>query len=389
MNKKMMTVFLGISIPLIIIIAYLGKAQYSEWATSKEAEMIKREIPTIFHSTREVKAEGKSLKSTATLAAIGDILLHNTVYNDAQHGEKYDFSPMFNPVKEMLGEPDFLIANQESTPGGVELGLSSYPLFNSPKEIVKSLQEVGVDAVTTANNHSLDQGVNGLLSAIDYYESISMPYVGAFKSKEDQNEIRTFNINGINFALLSYTYGTNGIPVPKGKEYLVNLIDETKMIEEVGKAKSMGVDLVVLSLHWGNEYQRFPTEDQQRLAKVLTENGVDIIFGHHPHVLQPIETYQTGDGRKAVVVYSLGNFLSGQKDDYKDIGGMVTVQVEKTMSPKGAIIKYPTIGFQPTFVDENKYNNYRIYPLEFAHKNGLIPNSEEELVSHMMSGLPQ
>ncbi|PFA62216.1 capsular biosynthesis protein [Bacillus sp. AFS015802] len=384
MNKKRVITGMAICLPLLLVMGFLITKQYSEWNTPSGGE----KITSLLHSTREVQASGKSFKASASLAAIGDILIHDTVYNDAKNQSGYDFTPMFSPIKEMLSTPDFLIANQESTPGGVELGVSSYPLFNSPKEVVKSLQEVGVDAVTTANNHSLDQGEKGLMSAIDYYEKLSMPYVGAFKSREDQNRIRTFNVNGIKFALLSYTYGTNGIPVPEGKEYLVNLIDEQKMIQEIQKAKGMDIDLVVMSLHWGNEYQRFPTEEQQRLAKVLTDSGVDIIFGHHPHVLQPIQTYKTSDGRDAVVVYSLGNFLSGQKDDYKDIGGMVTVQIEKKMNPAGSSISFPSIQFQPTFVSENHYKNYRIYPLDFARKNGMISNTEEEMVSHMVNGLP-
>ncbi|WP_044336992.1 CapA family protein [Rossellomorea aquimaris] len=388
MNKKRLMAGLFLCIPLLLVIGYLVNNQYSDWRTSAEG-LQEENLYSLLHTTREVQASGKSMKSSASIAAIGDILLHDTVYNDAKDENGYNFTPMFSPIKDMLAAPDFLIANQESTPAGVELGVSSYPLFNSPKEIVKSLQDVGVDAVTTANNHSLDQGEKGLLSAIDYYEKISMPYVGAFKSQEDKERIRTFKVNGIKFALLSYTYGTNGIPVPKGKDYLVNLIDEQNMIQEIKKAKGMNIDLVVLSLHWGNEYQRFPTEEQERLANVLTENGVDIIFGHHPHVLQPIQTYKTSDGRDAVVIYSLGNFLSGQKDDFKDIGGMVTVQVEKTMNPGGSKVTYPSIEFQPTFVSENHYNNYRIYPLDFANNNGMIRYSEEEMVSHMVNGLPE
>jgi poly-gamma-glutamate capsule biosynthesis protein CapA/YwtB (metallophosphatase superfamily) len=385
MKRKLYIVSLILVIPLLALSGYLVLEQYKNWNSSQQQD----KHASLLHSTREIPSEGKTMKSTATIAAIGDILLHDRVYEDAQAGSNYDFSPMFAQVEDMLANPDFLIANQESTPGGSEIGLSSYPLFNSPKEIVKSLQEVGVDAVTTANNHSLDQGEEGLLSAIDYYEKISMPYVGAFKNQKDQEKIRTFNVNGIKFALLSYTYGTNGIPVPDGKDYLVNLLDEKKMIAEIKKAKTLDIDLVVMSLHWGNEYQRFPTDEQQRLAKVLTENGADIIFGHHPHVLQPIQTYKTSDGRDAVVIYSLGNFLSGQKDDYKDIGGMATVQVEKKRNPAGAVISYPSIDFQPTFVAQVNYTNYRIYPLDFAQKNGMITYSEDDMVSHMMNGLPQ
>ncbi|MFD2682305.1 CapA family protein [Bacillus seohaeanensis] len=384
MKKKSLYVGIITSTIFILSIVVLLSIQYSEWNATEQSPDPKT-MET--HATREINTLSKNTKTRATIGAIGDILLHHTVYNDAKTNGTYDFSAMFSPIKSMLETPNFLIANQESMPGGTQLGLSSYPLFNSPHEIVKTLQNVGVDAVTNANNHSLDQGEEGILSSIAYYEKINMPYTGAFKNKQDQQTIRTFNVNGISFALLSYTYGTNGIPVPTGKEHLVNLLDEQKISTDIKEARKQGVDLVVLSLHWGNEYQRFPTDEQVRLAKSLTNSGADIIFGHHPHVLQPMETYKTKDGREAVVIYSLGNFLSGQKDDYKDIGGMVTVEIEKSISSDGVKISYPSVQFNPTFVAEANYQNYRIYPLADAHQKGLIANSEEELVSHMSDGI--
>jgi poly-gamma-glutamate capsule biosynthesis protein CapA/YwtB (metallophosphatase superfamily) len=383
-KKKSLYIGIIISTIFILSIVVLLSIQYSEWNAAKQSPSPKTMES---HATREIDTLSKNMKTSATIGAIGDILLHDTVYNDAKTNGTYNFSAMFDPVKSMLETPNFLIANQESMPGGTQLGLSSYPLFNSPHEIVKTLQNVGVDAVTNANNHSLDQGEEGILSSIAYYEKINMPYTGAFKNKQDQQTIRTFNVNGISFALLSYTYGTNGIPVPTGKEHLVNLLDEQKIITDIKEARKQEVDLVVLSLHWGNEYQRFPTDEQVRLAKSLTDSGADIIFGHHPHVLQPMETYKTKDGREAVVIYSLGNFLSGQKDDYKDIGGMATVEIEKSISSDGVKISYPSVQFEPTFVTEANYRNYQIYPLADAHQKGLIANSEEELVSHMSNGI--
>ncbi|WP_409254037.1 CapA family protein [Bacillus sp. SCS-153A] len=337
------------------------------------------------HIGKEITLKEKSYTTQAVIGAIGDVLLHNTVYQDAEEGDSYNFLPMFQVVETFLQAPDFMIANQESLPGGAHLGVSSYPAFNSPYEIVDALQKLGVDAVTTANNHSLDKGTKGVLSAISHYEEIGMPYTGSFKSEEDRKNIRTFNVNGISFALLAYTYGTNGIPVPQGKDYLVNLIDLDLMKKDIQKAKELGVDMVVLAAHWGNEYERFPNETQQSLARELTNAGVDLIIGHHPHVLQPIEKLTTDDGREAVVIYSLGNFLSGQEGDLKNIGGIANVTVQKVIDENGKRISFPEIGFQPTFVTQSNYNNYRILPLAAANQSGLVSFPEDEMVSHVMN----
>lgn len=151
------------------------------------------------------------------IGAIGDILIHDWVYDDARTQSGYDFKPMFQPVKAMLQKPDLLIANQESIPGGEKLGISSYPAFNSPYEIVDAIMDAGVDLVSTANNHALDKGEKGILSSISYYENKQLPYVGTFKDVNDQQKIRVQSVNGIKIAVLAYTYGTNGIPVPDGK----------------------------------------------------------------------------------------------------------------------------------------------------------------------------
>lgn len=381
MNKKM----IGLAIAFLLLIAVGGllSMQYNDAGTQSGG------LASDQHAVRALQVKDKSIETSATIAGIGDILLHDRVYEDAEKDGSYDFAPMFAGVKDILKSSDFLIANQESTPGGTKIGLSTYPSFNSPYEIIDTLQDVGVDVVTTANNHSIDRGEKGLLSAIDYYEKVYMPYVGTFKNQKDQDTIRTFNVNGIKFALLSYTYGTNGIPVPAGKEYLVNLIDEDNMINEIKRARELDVDMVVMSLHWGNEYERFPNEEQKRLGKVMTENGVDVIFGHHPHVLQPIEKVKTEDGREAIIVYSLGNFLSGQKDDYKDIGGIATVTVNKSVQDGRVTLSYPSVDFEPTYVSEQGYSNYRLHPLSEAHKKGLISNSAKEITTHMTDGMAQ
>lgn len=336
------------------------------------------------HSERSIDVSGKSYIEKIKLGAIGDILIHDTVYEDAYSTKGYDFKPMLSDVKEYLTEPDLLLANQETILGGVELGLSSYPMFNSPVEVGQALLDAGVDIVSNANNHSLDKSEKGVQSSIKNMGSQGLPYVGSFKDEKDQQQLRILNKNGIDVCYLSYTYGTNGIPVPFGKKHLVNLIDRKIMQDEIKRAKSIS-DVVVMSIHWGYEYQRFQTDEQEELAQFLVDQGVDIIFGHHPHVLQPMDWLTASDGRKALVVYSLGNFLSGQMWDYKDIGGLATIEVTKLITPDSAEIVLGEPEFLPTFVSSSRQSNYRVIPLKEAGQYGLADaeNKYIEIMNHM------
>lgn len=337
------------------------------------------------HSERSFDVSGKSYIEKIKIGAIGDILIHDTVYEDAYDNNIYDFKPMFRNIKNELLEPDLLLANQETILGGVELGLSSYPMFNSPVEVGEALLDAGVDIVSTANNHTLDKSEKGVMISISNMEAAGLPYVGSFKNAQDQQKLRILNKYGIKVCYLSYTYGTNGIPVPLGKDHLVNLIDRELMKSEINRAKSQS-DVVVMSIHWGNEYQRFPTDAQKELAQFLVDEGVDIIFGHHPHVLQPMDWLTAPDGRKALVVYSLGNFLSGQMWDYKDIGGLATVEISKIITPDRTEIILENPEFVPTFVSSTRQRNYQVVPLSAAGQYGLADakNKYSEIMNHMI-----
>ncbi|MBP1913534.1 poly-gamma-glutamate synthesis protein (capsule biosynthesis protein) [Lederbergia galactosidilyticus] len=327
----------------------------------------------------------KHFETEAVIAGIGDILIHDTVYNEALTvDDQYNFDHLFKPVYSLLNKPDFLIANQESIPGGTELGISSYPSFNSPHEIVDALMNAGVDMVTTANNHMLDKGENGILSAIGYYEEKDLPYTGTFKSPEDKNTIRIANVNGIKLAVLAYSYGTNGVPIPADKDYLVSMLEPKQVLQDIDKAKEES-DIVLLALHWGDEYARTPNQTQKELAHQFIEAGADIIFGHHPHVLQPIEWIDKPNGEKGLVVYSLGNFISGQKTEnpYKDLGGMIEVSLRKKIDGKGSYTKIKDVDFHPTYTSSTQFKNYRVYPIDDAKKEGFTHYTRRDLKQFM------
>lgn len=384
-RKKSRKKAIGLFFGLILIASALIFQMYLEAAAKEPNDS---QITQKDHIERNIALPGKSFTGKVTLGAIGDILIHDTVYQDAYKDSGYDFKPMLSNVKGLLTEPDLLLANQETILGGVSLGLSGYPMFNSPIEVGDALIDAGIDIVSNANNHTLDKSEKGVLNSIGYMETAGLPYVGSFKDPEDQKTLRVLHKNGISVAFLSYTYGTNGIPVPFGKGHLVNLIDRELMKAEIQRANEQS-DIVAMSIHWGNEYQRFPTEDQKSLAQFLVNEGVDIIFGHHPHVLQPMEWLSAEDGRNALVVYSLGNFLSGQMWDYKDIGGMATVEITKHITPEGTTLSLANPAFIPTFVSSSRQSNYRVVPLKEAGKYGLA-NAEDkynEIMNHMTQSL--
>lgn len=384
--KKSIKLQMLLSVVLIAAFAYYYFYQDAQSLTVESTKPVK--VRTHGARTSATVNSDKEIVQTATIGAIGDILIHDWVYQDAAIDSTYDFKPMLTNIKPFMTKPDFLMANQETILGGVAMGLSSYPTFNSPQEVGDAFIDAGVDFVSTANNHSLDKGEKGILTEIDYFNRVGLPYVGVFKNREDQQTLRILNINGIKTAILSYTYGTNGISIPNGKDYLVNIIDKDKMKAEIKRAKQQA-DIVVMSMHWGNEYQRIPSAVQKDLAQFLVNEGADIIFGHHPHVLQPMEWLTDSNGRKAFVIYSLGNFLSGQMHDYKDIGGMITLDVKKTVGSDGVNIELSNPTFLPTYVSNQKLQNYRVVPLSDASAFGLSGALEKnnEIMAHMTQWL--
>lgn len=326
----------------------------------------------------------------ATFAAVGDVLIHRSLYHDAQTADGYDFYPMFDLVEPFLINTDLAMANPESMIGGEDIGLSDYPRFNSPYEIGTTLKDIGIDAVTMANNHTLDRGEKAVLNAIAHWDSIGMIYTGAYKSEEDSNQLRVVERNDISFALLGYTYGTNGIPIPEGKEYLVNLIDVERMIADIEQACNKA-DVIVVQLHFGNEYERMPSTGQREMVEQLSAAGADLIIGHHPHVLQPFEWIEREDGRRTFVAYSLGNFISGQEGVYREIAGIVHLDVKKRSLGEEVTIELSNPSFLPTWTHKRNWRDYRIIPLEQVTEQQLPGAAKyyEEIAGHIRQWMPE
>lgn len=327
-----------------------------------------------------------------TLTAIGDILIHDRVYNDAAVTDKgYDFYPKLKYVEPYLNQSTVTFANQETMIGGEEFGLSSYPTFNSPVEVGEVLKEIGVDVVSIANNHTLDRGEEVIQSAIRHWDNLDMMYVGAYKDKVDRDTKRIMDTKeGISLGFLAYTYGTNGIPIPEGKDYLVNLIDKDRMANDIAKMKKEA-DVIIVSMHLGDEYVRMPNKEQKDLVQFLADKGVHIALGHHPHVLQPTEWVEGKDGNNMFVIYSLGNFFSGQKELYQKLGGIITLTITKQEKGNKSTIDVHSPEFTLTYNASEGEKNYMVYPWSNVTEE-MLPDHEaiyEEMYQHMTQWMPE
>lgn len=255
-----------------------------------------------------------------TMSVIGDIMCHDSQYKDAYVKDtgSYDFTYVFSDIQKYIQVADIAVGNLETTFAGKERGYSNYPTFNTPEQLGYNLKTLGIDVLSTANNHSLDKGYNGLVSTLNFLDDAGIAHTGTYASEEDQDKILIQNVKGITMAFLSFTYGTNGIAVPSGKDYCINLIDEDLILEQINLAKEQNPDMICVFMHWGVEYQTTQNKTQEKLANLLFENGVDVILGGHPHVVQPMEkrqiTLEDGTTKDGFIIYSLGNFISGQRD---------------------------------------------------------------------------
>lgn len=295
-------------------------------------------------------------KSEASLFMVGDALLHGAVYKQAQTSDgSYDFSEMTSVLGEIAPKYDLRFYNQETILGGTEIGLSTYPRFNSPQEFGDAMMSYGFNLVSLANNHTMDRNQEGIDLSLDYWANQNVMTAGSYASWDDRDQLDIRSVNGISYTLLAYTYGTNGIPIPEGKEYLCNVYTKEMLIEDINRVREQ-VDVLMVSMHWGVEYTHTPTAEQKEIAKLLADLGVDIVIGHHPHVIQPVEWIDN-----TIVYYSLGNLISAQDGIMRTIGLMGALTIEKVETPLGVniLIKEPKADLIFTNYD-NGYRNLKI-----------------------------
>ena len=296
----------------------------------------------------------------STLAICGDVMSHLPLTNDTWNGERYDFHRVMAAAEPYVSAADCAVANFETTMAGGP-NYSGYPCFNAPDTLAEDLKTMGFDLVMTSNNHSMDKGGKGVIRTLNMLDKNGLKHVGTSRTiAEYENNAVVMDVGGISVAFLGYTYGTNGIPLPKNAPYAANLFnvdymttlstpDEEKLISDLKKAEELGADMIAVMIHWGVEYQTKPNAYQQRLADLLIQNGADIILGGHSHVLQSMEMRSVAmpDGTTAerFVSYSLGNFISSQNQRLTDVTAVLTV--EMTKDPKTGETTVTDYYYQP------------------------------------------
>jgi poly-gamma-glutamate capsule biosynthesis protein CapA/YwtB (metallophosphatase superfamily) len=305
--------------------------------------------------------------ATIELVAVGDNLIHNTIYKQAAEragGNGYDFTYAYQHVAPLIEKADLAFINQETPLATAIYKPSSYPLFNSPTEVGDAVVDMGFDIISQANNHMFDKGEKGLVATLDYWHTKDgVKVVGAYRDDSDLANIRMVEINGISLAFVAFTEMTNGLTLPAGSKMRYILAEDEELLKSQIQAAAGLADVVVVSAHWGNENTHEPTQNQRQLAQKMAVWGADIILGHHPHTLQPIEYIERENAGPALVVYSLGNFISAQHGANNMVGGIVRINIKKDYQsdPQISLTK---VDFIPTITHYTAgVKNVTIYPL--------------------------
>lgn len=286
----------------------------------------------------------------------GDIMGHDAQINSAWNPDHntYNYEPTFRYISGYIQNADIAVVNFEVTLAGPPY--KGYPEFSSPDELARAARDAGFDVFLQANNHALDRGQNGFNRTLTILDSLNILHTGTFINDSSRHKFYPLILekNNIRIALLNYTYGTNGLVITE--PFIINRIDTAMIRQDLEKAKLACPDFTIVTVHWGNEYERFENLYQQNLAEYMLNHGADMIIGSHPHVVQPVKLlYKNDSSDYHIVVYSLGNFVSNQREQYKDGGMVFEIMLEKTKDS--------------TYVDEYSYLPFWVYREDLPEKS--------------------
>lgn len=306
------------------------------------------------------------------IRAVGDIMVHDDELTSAKQADgSYDFTSFFGPVADSLGDADYTMGNLETTIGAPgKSGYSGYPYFHTPPSLLTALKGTGIDMLTTSNNHCLDRYFDGLVETLDSLDAAGFDHTGTFRSKSEYQTAYVKEINGIRIGVVAYTYGTNGMEEKSdadGVEWGIMYLQNANFEKSAQRLREAGAEVLIAVPHWGKEYKRAPEDATVTYARRMAEAGFDVIVGSHPHMVQPIEWMETtqadGSVKRTLVAYSLGNFVSAQRDQYKDTGIILDFTLRKELST-GAI-SVENVGYVPVWVwryEGDGKNEYRLLP---------------------------
>ncbi len=301
---------------------------------------------------------------SVSFVSVGDNLIHSSIYRQANAraggGENYDFTAAYANVADRIAQPDVATINQETVMSGTDAP-SSYPLFNSPQALGDQMIDLGFDVFNLANNHMLDMGADGLDTTLQYWNSkTQVVHTGAYRNPEEFYQVESNTVNGLKIGYVGATSYTNGLSLPEGSSLTYILTSEEDLLQAKIEAAREVCDLVVVNIHWGNEYATEPTQEQRELAQKMLNWGADVILGHHPHVLQTIEYLPKYDGEQGLVIYSLGNFISAQDQGMRMIGGMLNYTLTKHYDTNTVTVD--NVSFEPVITHyDASFSNIRLY----------------------------
>lgn len=381
------------TIIIAVVVVFLALASLIFWFlnSTRKDNPVNTKKPTAVESEKEHKEP-----TEVSFVSVGDNLIHGKIYQQAQQragGVGYDFNYAYENIKELISSKDIATLNQETIMAqGIKL--SSYPTFNSPTELGTFMTDIiGFDVINHATNHVYDKGEKGVQKTLDFWKSKpDIRVVGVYESKEDSDNIRVIDKNGVKTAFLGVTEQTNGISLPSSTNIvLVTLKDEELLKGLIEKAKSLA-DAVVINVHWGQEYTNIPNAYQKEMARKMADWGATVIIGHHPHVIQPVEYITSKDGQKVLVAYSLGNLISAQDRGERMLGGALEYKLEKDFNNDTITVK--DVRFTPIVTHYgSSYSNIKIYTLSeynnsLAAKHGVkakTPNFSIEFLNKLLN----
>lgn len=357
-RKKFFKILL-IFITLLILI--LGIVLIVNMINKKDKEVNNEEI-----------IASKEEKYKLSLIMAGDMLVHDKIYNEARknaNNNGYDFKPMLTYIKDIVKDYDLAYYNEEVVLGGTSIGLSSYPAFNSPYEVGLDMIDTGFNMVSLATNHTLDRGIKAIENSLDFWNSTDVYTSGSYKTMEERNNIEIKEKNNITYAMLNYTYGTNGIKRPNGYESYINIWDmsnknsyeEYKNVvkQDIENIRDK-VDVLIVAMHFGEEYNFNTTWYQEDSSNFLSSLGVDIVIGTHSHVVGPIKWINN-----TLVIYSLGNFLSAHEvvNISNRIGLLSSIDIVKEVKDNNTTIKLENLNNDLIYTYHNNYKDFMVIGL--------------------------
>lgn len=398
-NKSNVNKYIKIILSVLIIaLLLIGGFYLKNQLKTKETISTDERNETEHETTDQGNDEGtKNDLIDITIAAAGDIMFHDSQLESAydKTSDSYDFTSVFADVAPIFTEADLALANFETTTAGPEdgEGYRGYPTFNSPDETIDAIKASGIDVLTTANNHSLDTGSEGLKRTVKVIREKGLTSVGTYDKKPD-SRVHIEEVEGIKIAILSYTEMINDLGLQATNDHvsdMINIMKKSKIKEDIAEAKDLQADLIISFVHWGEEYVEELSPSQVEFADLMTEEGVDIILGSHPHVIQESGFLQIDD-QQSYVIYSMGNFVSNQRDETIDNplaedGVIVNLAIQKNTATNKTTIE--NVDHIPTWVYRNKEDGestytYRILPIKQFLDSSEIPNIFKERMENSL-----